>query len=60
MKCPFKKSVIRKDYAGQKTSVPPHELTETTVDFGECDQRGCAAWNDYKGKCRLIYKENNV
>lgn len=60
MKCPFKKQVILKDYMGHKVSTTSHKVAEVYHDFGECDQRNCAAWNSYKGKCMLVCKENNV
>lgn len=57
MKCPFKKQIVNKDCEDQICYVstecrPP----KVCIDFGECDERGCAAWNYYKGKCMLVYK----
>lgn len=60
MKCPFKKQVILKDYLGHKVSTMSHKVAEVTTDFSKCDHRDCTAWNSSKGKCVLVYKENDV
>ena len=42
MKCPFKTITITENLRKANSDLP-NTVTET-IDFGECDKEGCAAW----------------
>lgn len=57
MKCPFKKQVTLKNKCGYEVQ-SKDEVAKIVTDFGDCDTRGCAAWNSYKGKCMKVWGNN--
>ena len=53
MKCPFKKQVTLKDKHGWEVN-KREDASKVITDFGECDLRGCMAYNISKGKCMMM------
>lgn len=54
--CPFKRNVMNKDYRGCFVFNNDHNITKVEIEFGECDERKCMAYDPLKCKCTLIEK----
>ena len=54
--CPFKRNVTNKDYRGCLVFNNDHNVAKVEIEFGECDERKCMAYDLLKCKCTLIEK----
>ena len=54
--CPFKRNVMNKDYRGCLVFDNDHNIAKVEIEFGECDERKCMAYDPLKYKCTLIEK----
>ena len=54
--CPFKRNVMNKDYRGCPVFNNDHNVAKVEIEFGECDERKCMAYDPLKCKCTLIEK----
>lgn len=54
--CPFKRNVMNKDYRGCLVFNNDHNIAKVEIEFGECDETKCMAYDPLKCKCTLIEK----
>lgn len=54
--CPFKRNVMNKDYRGCLVFNNDYNIAKVEIEFGECDERKCMAYDPLKCKCTLIEK----
>ena len=54
--CPFKRNVMNKDYRGCLVFNNDYNVAKVEIEFGECDERKCMAYDPLKCKCTLIEK----
>lgn len=54
MKCPLKPMKILKDEYGNLLSELKKTPAKVETDFGECDFRGCMAYNSATAKCEMM------
>lgn len=54
--CPFKRNVMNKDYRGCLVYNDDHSIAKVEIEFGECDETKCMAYDPLKCKCTLIEK----
>ena len=49
--CPFKRNVMNKDYRGCLVFDNDNNIAKVDIEFGECDERKCMAYDHLKCKC---------
>lgn len=54
--CPFKRNVMNKDYRGCLVFNNDNNIAKVEIEFGECDEIKCMAYDPLKCKCTLIEK----
>lgn len=54
--CPFKRNVINKDYRGCLVFNNDYNIAKVEIEFGECDETKCMAYDSLKCKCTLVEK----
>ena len=54
--CPFKRNVMNKDYRGCLVFNNDNNVAKVEIEFGECDETKCMAYDHLKCKCTLIEK----
>lgn len=54
--CPFKRNVMNKDYRGCLVFNNDQNVAKVEIEFGECDETKCMAYDPLKCKCTLIEK----
>lgn len=54
MKCPFRKEEIKTDKYGRTIQYDYDVHACTTISFGDCYNRECAAYNIETNGCKLI------
>lgn len=52
-KCPFKKKIVLSD-RNDWTLLNIKDLAKVNIDFGECDERKCMAYDPSLGKCKKL------
>lgn len=54
--CPFKRNMMNKDYRGCLVFNNDNNVAKIEIEFGECDETKCMAYDPLKCKCTLIEK----